>query len=80
MLCILLMLVVLFPFLITVKCTVSEWSNVENVFQFYIFVWYSRLLGAKHAAGSVITFLDAHCECTEGWLEPLLAEVALNRR
>ncbi len=39
-----------------------------------------RLLGAKHVKGSVITFLDAHCECTEGWLEPLLAEIAKNRK
>ena len=39
-----------------------------------------RLLGAKAAKGAVITFLDAHCECTEGWLEPLLSEVARNRR
>jgi len=40
----------------------------------------ARLLGAKNAKGSILTFLDAHCECTEGWLEPLLSEVARNRR
>jgi len=39
----------------------------------------ARLLGAKHVKGQVITFLDAHCECTEGWLEPLLARIAMNR-
>lgn len=40
----------------------------------------ARLLGAEHVKGQVITFLDAHCECTEGWLEPLLARIALDRR
>ncbi|XP_055921703.1 polypeptide N-acetylgalactosaminyltransferase 5 isoform X1 [Eupeodes corollae] len=40
----------------------------------------ARLLGAKHVTGEVITFLDAHCECTEGWLEPLLARIVQNRR
>lgn len=40
----------------------------------------ARLLGAKAAKASVLTFLDAHCECTEGWLEPLLAEIATNRK
>lgn len=36
----------------------------------------ARLTGAAASKGQVITFLDAHCECTEGWLEPLLAEIA----
>uniref|UniRef100_A0A336LJL8 Polypeptide N-acetylgalactosaminyltransferase n=1 Tax=Culicoides sonorensis TaxID=179676 RepID=A0A336LJL8_CULSO len=40
----------------------------------------ARLLGAAHVKGKVITFLDAHCECTEGWLEPLLARIVLDRR
>lgn len=40
----------------------------------------ARLIGAKEVKGQVITFLDAHCECTEGWLEPLLARVAENRK
>ncbi|GIY76283.1 polypeptide N-acetylgalactosaminyltransferase 5 [Caerostris darwini] len=39
----------------------------------------ARLIGAAASTGQIITFLDAHCECTRGWLEPLLARVAEDR-
>jgi len=39
----------------------------------------ARLMGAKYVTAPVITYLDSHCECTEGWLEPLLDRIARNK-
>uniref|UniRef100_A0A672HSR6 Polypeptide N-acetylgalactosaminyltransferase n=1 Tax=Salarias fasciatus TaxID=181472 RepID=A0A672HSR6_SALFA len=39
----------------------------------------ARLRGAAATTGQVITFLDAHCECTVGWLEPLMARIKEDR-
>ncbi|XP_076167807.1 polypeptide N-acetylgalactosaminyltransferase 9 isoform X1 [Ptiloglossa arizonensis] len=36
----------------------------------------ARLLGGAAAKAPVLTYLDSHCECTEGWLEPLLDRIA----
>ncbi|XP_066258266.1 polypeptide N-acetylgalactosaminyltransferase 1-like isoform X1 [Euwallacea similis] len=40
----------------------------------------ARLKGAKVASGEVLTFLDAHCECTKGWLEALLSVIKNDRK
>lgn len=40
----------------------------------------ARMEGAWRATGEVVVFLDSHIEATPGWLEPMLARIAEDRR
>ncbi|POI35733.1 hypothetical protein CIB84_000514 [Bambusicola thoracicus] len=39
-----------------------------------------RMIGASHATGKVLVFLDSHCEVNEMWLQPLLTPIKEDRR
>ncbi|KAL4707826.1 hypothetical protein ACJJTC_001772 [Scirpophaga incertulas] len=36
----------------------------------------ARILAVKYATSPVVLFLDSHCECTIGWLKPLLDRIS----
>lgn len=38
----------------------------------------ARLIAVSNSNASILTFLDSACECTDGWLEPLLERVSQN--
>ncbi|XP_072167841.1 N-acetylgalactosaminyltransferase 7-like [Diadema setosum] len=39
----------------------------------------TRIIGARHATGDVLLWLDAHCEVGINWLPPLVTPIAVNR-
>jgi glycosyltransferase involved in cell wall biosynthesis len=40
----------------------------------------ARLTGVKNSKYQMIVFLDAHCECTVNWLEPLAERIKASRK
>jgi polypeptide N-acetylgalactosaminyltransferase len=39
----------------------------------------ARIIGVEKAKGEVVVILDAHVECLNNWLPPLLTRIKLNR-
>nr|CAD7193857.1 unnamed protein product [Timema douglasi] len=36
------------------------------------------LMTTRHSTAPILTYLDSYCECTGGWLEPLLDRITRN--
>lgn len=53
--------------------------NARVPFTYFLFFFDQRLIHISVFQGSVLTFLDAHIECTKGWLQPLLSRIANDR-
>lgn len=62
-------------------CIYRHFVNVLNRFSMihHQGLIQARLMGVKYSTGKVLVFLDAHCECNQGWLEPLLAPIVESR-
>ena len=53
-----------------------HWTTiVKLLFYFRSGLIKARLAGARLAKGKVLIFLDAHCECADGWINPLLKRI-----
>ncbi|XP_067658263.1 polypeptide N-acetylgalactosaminyltransferase 5-like [Haliotis asinina] len=39
----------------------------------------ARMIGFEQSTAPVVVFMDAHCECFPGWLEPLVTRIAENQ-
>lgn len=55
--------------------TVSKLRVPDN----YTYLSHS-LSGAREARGQILVFLDSHCECGVGWLQPLLQALLQDRK